>query len=295
MKKQKKVNTEIIDIPEYELLNQRPRCKTCKHRRNCNIFCTRSETGAKIYCKKFAQNFYTIEFMFFLAIELFGMYKIFSLDKELLISSGIALVYTIILLVFEALISKVTRIISENKEIKRKKNYEKEVENIEAINDQIRRKQKGETDEYLEFIKKAKDITGEVKKFNWDFTQMETLQEDKYNLENTKIADKLQNLSIELEKTTARINPRNYHSNYKLLQIFYGSYIKSLLEKMKIYIELYKNNKLTTAQIEEYNKLLDNFINKIKVCNQNIDEVEGQEILDDIKQLNNLISLDNTN
>lgn len=295
MKKQKKVNTEIIPIPNYELLNERQRCVACKFKYSCQMNSTRSETGAKIYCQKFAKNFYTIESIIFLAIEIFGMHKIFSTDKDVLTASGIAFAYTVILLILETFISKIAKTISENKEIKRKKKFEEEVEKIKKANEQIKRNQTGETDEYLEFVEKAKNVTGEVKKFNWELMQIKTSQEDKYNLENSKIIDKFLNLSSELEKTTARINPRNYHSNYKLFQIFYDSYINALIEKMKLYIELYENNKLKTAQIEEYNNLLDNFINKINTCNGNIDKVEDREILNDIRQLNNLISSDDNN
>lgn len=293
MKKQKKVNTEIIPIPIYELLNERPRCKKCKYRYDCNIESIRSETGAKIYCQMFAKKFYTIEFIIFLVAEVFGIYKIFSLDKELLKLSGFAFAYTIILVICEAFISKMAKIISENKEIKRKNKYEKNIEKIEESNEKIKRMQTGETEEYLEFIKKAKDITCEVTKCYNMFEQMP--KENKYNLETSETINKFQNLVSELEKNTIRINPRNYHSNYKLFQTFYGSYIIALIEKMKIYFELYETNKLTISQIEEYNKLLDNFINKVNICNEKIDEVESQKVLEDIKQLNDLISSDNTN
>ena len=193
MKKQKNVNTEIIPIPNYELLNERPRCGSCKFRYSCNMKSTRSETGAKIYCQMFAKNFYTIEGIIFLALEIFGMHEIFSTDKDALTACGIALAYTVILLIFETFVSKLAKIISEDKEIKRKKKFEEEVEKIKKANEQIKRNQTGETDEYLEFVEKAKNVTGEVKKFNWELLQMKTSQEDKYNLENSKIIDKFLN------------------------------------------------------------------------------------------------------
>lgn len=295
MKKKQKVNTEIIEIPEYELLNQRPRCKKCRYRRTCEMNCTGSETGAKIYCEKFARKFYTCEMIIFLVMEIYGMFKISSLDKDVLTLSIIAIAYTIILIIFEAVVSKIAKLISEFIEINRRKNYETEVEKIKKSNEKLKRMQNGETEEFLEFIKKVQKITDEVI-FNYCLLrQMDSPAEDKYFEENNLIADKYQNLSCELEKTTLRINPKNYHPNYKFLQTFYNSYMKALIEKMNMYMELYKKGKLTSNQIEEYNKLLDNFINKIKTCNEKIDEVEGQEILDDIRQLNTLISSDDTN
>lgn len=295
MKKKQKVNTEIIDIPEYELLNKRPRCKTCRYRRNCEMDCSRSETGAKIYCEKFARKFYTCEIIIFLAMEIYGMFKLASLYKDVLTLSKIAITYTIILIILEASVSKLAKLISEFIEIKRRTNYEIEVEKIKKSNEKLKRMQNGETEEFLEFVKKAQKITDEVT-FNYCLLrQMDSPAEDKYFVENKLIGDKYQDLSCELEKTTLRINPKNYHPNYKFLQIFYNSYMKALIEKMNMYMELYKNGKLTATQIEEYNKLLDNFINKIKTCNEKIDEVEGQEILDDIRQLNDLISSDDSN
>lgn len=297
MKNKKNVSTEIIEIPEYELINKRLRCSKCANRHYCKMesVSSRSQTGAQIYCQIFAKHFYTVEFIAFLIIEIWGILKIFSLDKGWIISSAMAVAYTATILIFENFISKTAKFISENKEIKRKAKYDNEVSKIKESNDHIKRMQKGETEEYLEFINKANNITNEVIDYYCIFRQMQMSKEDKYFVENLKIVDKFQNLSIELENTTKRLNSKNYHPNYKLLQTFYGSYIKALIEKMKIYSELYKNNKLTLAHIEEYDNLLDNFINKINVCNEKIDEAEGQEILDDIRQLNNLITSENIN
>lgn len=297
MKKKQKVNTEIIEIPEYELLTERPRCKNCKYRRGCNMNCSNSETGAKIYCEKFARKFYTCEMIIFLAVEIYGIFKFASVDKDVLTLSGIAIAYTIILIIFEALVSKITKSISELIEINRRKKYEIKVEKIKESNEKVKRMQNGETEEYLEFVEKAQKITNEVIESYYLTRQrkMDSSITDKFFEENKSIVDKFQDLSSEIEKITLRINPKNYHPNYKFLQTFYYSYMKALLEKMKIYRELYEKGKLTAFQIEEYSKLMDNFINKVKLCDKKIDEIEGQEILDDIRQLNNMLLSDDNN
>lgn len=293
MKTKKKVSTEITPIPDYVWINRRPRCNKCKYQGNCYLGTTRSETGSKLSCKIFAKNFYTIEFIIFLIIEILGVLKIFSLDKEKLILTGIAVAYTIAIVCFEAFISKMAELISENKEIKRKANYDTKVEKIKESNEQIRRMQNGETEEYLEFIDKSKDITDEFVKCSTKLSRLPTAS--KYESENSEIINKFQSFTNEFKTMSKRINTKNYHSNSKLLQTLYGSYAKALLEKMNVYIELYKADKLTKIQIEEYNKLLSNFILKVNACNEKIDETEGQEILNDIRQLNNLISSDDTN
>lgn len=281
---------EIIEIPEYELLTKRARCSKCKNRYNCYMNTTRSETGAKIYCNIFAKRFYTIEFIIFLIVEIIGILKIFSLDKGWLISSAIAVVYTIAVLVLETFISKVASLISENKEIKRKANYEKEVEKIKENNEQIKRNQTGETEEYLEFLKKMNSITDEIC-FCWaNLKQKQMKEEAKFYLENNEVVEKFKDFTLKLEKMNKKINAKNYHPNANLLQTFYGSYTEALLEKMQIYIDLYIEEKLTQAQIVEYQKLLDNFISKINSCVEKLDETESEKILLDIKQLNKLIS-----
>lgn len=293
MKNKKKVSTEIMPIPDYEWLNQRPRCNKCKNKGNCYLGTSRSETGSKLNCEIFGKRFYTIEFIIFLFLEVFGILKIFSLDKEHLILTGIAAAYTIAIVCFEAIISKIAELISENKEIKRKANYEDKVKKIKETNEQIRRMQNGETEEYLEFIEKSKDITDEFVKFSAKLSRLPTASKNEE--ENSEIINKFQNFANEFKTMSKRINTKNYYSNSKLLQTLYGSYAKALLEKMNIYMELYKDDKLTKMQIEEYSKLLTNFILKVNVCNEKIDETEGQEILNGIRQLNKLISSDDIN
>ena len=115
MKNQKKVNTEIMPIPNYDWINQRPRCNKCKDKSNCYLITTRSETGSKLNCKIFAKRFFTMEFIIFLVVEILGVLRIFSVDKEYLILTGIAVAYTIAVVCLETLFSKIAEPIFENK------------------------------------------------------------------------------------------------------------------------------------------------------------------------------------
>lgn len=250
--------TKLIDIPEYKTVQQRTICNKCKHKYSCSMNCTKSTTGAKIYCRKFAKKYYTMQTIIFVIIQALGIWEICSKSFDLYFKIGISLIYTAILFFFDALASRLAKIFSEKIEIERKKKYDKKVSEIKLINEQIECKKTGKTKEYNEFAEKIMLIE---KKLNSDAKVIRGMRFDNVEFENHKVANSFDELVKRLESLNKKINPQNYSDNS--VQVFYNIHLETFLEKTQNYITLYKEKKLTPNQLVKFEELLQLVIGKI--------------------------------
>ena len=274
------------EIPTFKDLRSELGCENCTQRCKYDFSNNwkNASPNSKWECEKEKRKVKIIETVVFAVVEIIAILFIYFLLKNIFITIflGVALVGVMIWFDFEKL-DKLQTEHYQNLEEERKRNFEKEVEKTKANNEAIRRKANGETEEYLAFKEKAKNLTQKIceQKKILDLNNSIVFEGEK--TENTIIRP-FSSLYNNLKSLTDKISPDTFE--YAYIQKFYLEHLPSLIESIETYYGKNEDD-LSVREKASFERLIEAFDRKIENVATALAEQTENEFVSKMENLQN--------
>ena len=253
-------NYKEFDIPEYTSLKDLMSCSKCKH---YNLFYNKCK-----YCTRIKSKYDCVRFTgIILKVKLFiSLLVLVSLTVLTLMSfknfwSSLYIISWafISIMILHFLSDKVLKYFCIKSEQKRREKYDKQVQELEAKNEAIRRVNLGITEELQKFLDYSVFLlNGFTKIFK---ALKKNLHED--SVEEKRVLIKFENVIQELMTLNENITSYNYETTS--IPSLYYIHLTKLLEYSNTFQTLLESKKLTQQQIIEFSNLLEVF--RVKLYN----------------------------
>lgn len=297
--------SKSMKIPDYVCLKEKYKCDKCifneekRNKRhlyrfphnlkymfsNCN-----GEPNRRTQCKKRCWFFSDLFSLITAAVIVVVLIALFSHLKSLMLAIAYTIIFAVGLDIVCCIIEYVVDKIFEGIEKMRRKNYDKKVENIEAVNREkereIERQKEKEKELYKDideakklFSSLSKDYLNKIKK-NDKSGRFPELKKEVYK----KYKELLENISSLLKIITLE--------NFYLSEVrtLFQVYIPKLCEHITSYAQKVEKETETEEQIEQLAKLLESFNAKIIQVRENLNSSDSESLVYKMQALREVVS-----
>lgn len=294
-----------IKMPEYISLREKYKCDQCifNSRNKINryyysfprnlkyMFSTcKGEPCKRTQCKKRCWLFSDLFSLVTALILVIAFISISTHIQSLMLSLAYTIVFAVGLDILCCIIEYVVDKIFEGTEKLRRKNYDKKVENLEAINNEKIKEEERQKERKSELYK---DINEAKKLFN--NLSNEYLNRLKESNKSNKFIDIKKDIYKKYEELLKNIGDllkcitleNFYLSEVKTL---FQVYIPKLCDHITIYSQKAENENETQEQVEQLAKLLDSFNTKVIQIKENIDKADSESLVYKMQALREVIS-----
>lgn len=296
-------NIKEIKMPDYVCLKEKYKCEKCifnnknkqyKHAFPHNIkyifFNCKANPMKRTDCKKRCWLISNLFSLSTAAIVVIAFIAIFLHVQSLMLSVAYIIPVVVILDIICCIIEYLVDKTFEGIEKLRKYNYDKKVENIEAVNREIekeKQRQKEKEKELYKDIENAKklfdDLSSQYLSNMKDISKSENFPELKKEAYK-RYKELLKNVNCLLKKITLE----NFY--FSEVKTFFQVYLPNLCENITIYTKKIENQNETENQIEQLNKLIESFNTKVTQIKENLDKSDAESLVYKMQALREVIS-----
>ena len=287
-------------IPDYISLREKYKCDKCSlNKRNVisnkrlkYLFSTcDGEPCKRTQCKKRSWFFSDLFSLLTAAIVVIAFICIFSHFQDLLLALAWTIIFVIgmdsICCLFEYVVDNTF----ENIEKLRRKNYDKKVAEIEALNQEkikeAEKKKEKEAEVYKD-INAAKYLVSSLSNEYFDRLK-EVFYKSKMLKEKKQAVLKVYKELLEnIESLLEYINLENFY--FSEIKVFFQVHLPKLMEYIIIYIESVENDKETEEQLEELRKLLESFNTRVIDIKENLKNSDVEDLIYKMQALRKVVS-----
>lgn len=298
---QEDVTFEEISMPPYVELKEKYKCDKCKYnKKNAEyrykfpealkyIFADcKANPHKRTECKKRCSLISTLFSILTAAILILAYLVIFSHTNSWLSALPWTIIFGVALDIVCYLIELGVDKIFENIEKMRRNNYDKKVENIEAINRQKRqeaRKQKEKEELVYKDINEANSLFSELSK---TYKTAKKRKKNSFPELNEELMSSFEEFIKSLESLLSHINLDNFY--YSDIKIFFQIHLPKLKEYIMIYLTNVEDGKETEQQIKELIKLLERFNTKAIQLRENLINSNAESLVYKMQALGDVVS-----
>lgn len=249
---------EELQIPEFVTITTILGCNDCPLSDTCRGHDPKT-VNSKFDCCKFLKPSswikFSIEALLLIVITIWSLISFKGFWYSVL---AIVLAFAVLVLL-DIISDKIFNSILTKKEIARKQEYDTTVEQIQADNEAIRKRNLGITEELEKFLTDAYSILNGLKECLSSLKEVsETFSEDE-----ERVFKKLHSVIKELDNLNGKLSKDNFESTY--ISTIYNVHLPKLLEYTHKFLTLWKEDNLTKEQIVNFADLLEVF--RIKISN----------------------------
>lgn len=297
------IEDKEITIPEFVCLKDKYKCFECKlnkynvsyKKRLQRLFATCSgKPSRRTQCKKrcwFFADLFSIVTAIIVVIAFFCIYSHF---QKLLISIAWTIIFAIGMDIICCLIEFGLDKAFESLEKLRKSNYEKKVENLEAIKRQKMKEEERQQEKEKELYKginEAKEMFESLSNEYFDRLKNITSKSklDDVNVKKKKLLRSYKDFLKNVEDLLEHVNLNNFYLSE--VKVLFQIHLPKLIEYISIYIEAVETGKEIESQVEELTKLLETFTEKVAWIKENLNNSEAENLIYKMQALREVINV----
>lgn len=299
----KQFETEM-KMPEYICLKEKYKCENCvfnkknKDKRYWYVFphnikymfsTCKANPSKRTQCKKrcwFISNLFNLITAVVVVIAFIAIFShVQSLMLSLAYTIPVAVVFDIICCIIEYLVDKTF----EGIEKLRRYNYDKKVENIEAVNKEIakeKERQKENEKELYKDIENAKNLFADLSS-QYLSKMKEISKSENFPEQKKQVYKKYKELLKNIESLLRKITLGNFYLSE--VKTFFQVYLPNLCQNITIYAQKVENETETKEQIDQLNKLLESFNTKVTQIKENLDKSDAESLVYKMQALREVI------
>ncbi len=299
----KQFETEM-KMPEYICLKEKYKCENCvfnkknKDKRYRYVFphnikymfsTCKANPSKRTQCKKRCWFISNLCNLITAVVVVIAFIAIFSHVQSLMLSLAytipVAVVFDIICCIIEYLVDKTF----EGIEKLRRYNYDKKVENIEAVNKEIakeKERQKENEKELYKDIENAKNLFADLSS-QYLSKMKEISKSENFPEQKKQVYKKYKELLKNIESLLRKITLGNFYLSE--VKTFFQVYLPNLCQNITIYAQKVENETETKEQIDQLNKLLESFNTKVTQIKENLDKSDAESLVYKMQALREVI------